>query len=400
MERDSARYQDSKGPSRNERRIGPTGVEADPRQLKKAIPVSIHPTAVVGSGTEIGRDVDIGPYCFVGPQVVLGHGCKLRHHATIEGDTTLGEGCEVYPQAVLGTPPQDIKYAGEHTQLRIGRRNVFREMVTVHPGTGNGGGVTRIGDGNLFLIGVHVAHDCHIGSNCIIANNVQFAGHVRVEDHVNMGGACAVHHFVTIGRHAFVGGMTRVSADVPPFMILVAARGSRAEVRMVNGVGLQRCGYNHEDIGSLKDAYQRLFSRRARLSGTGIRDRVETLLDDRPLNPHVEYLCEFLMRSFTHGRHGRYLESLRADPVHRDSWKLKNRYLLTVSVVGRGSVDRARVPSAGAEHEVFHLTARPDAGWGFAGWNGSLAGLRNPASITLNQDKAVTATFTRPSPVT
>lgn len=311
-----------------------------------------------------------------------------------------GEKCEVYPQAVLGTPPQDLKYAGEHTELRIGKWNVFREMVTVHPGTANGGGITRIGDRNLFLIGVHVAHDCQIGSNCIIANYVQFAGHVQVEDHVNMGGASAVHHFVTIGQHAFVGGMTRISADVPPYMIVVAARGTRSEVRMVNGVGLQRGGYDHQDIGALKEAYQKLFSRRARLSGTGIRERVQSLLDAEQLNPHVRYLCEFLMRSFTHGRHGRYLESLRADPVHRNSWKLENRYTLTVNVIGHGSIHRARGQSADDSHEAFALTAKPETGWGFAGWDGSLSGSSNPVNIVLDQNKTVTARFSQPTPTT
>jgi len=357
--------------------------------------VSIHPTAIVSPGVEIGRDVDIGAYCVVGPHVVLNDGCKLHHHATIEGYTTLGEGCEVFPQAVLGTPPQDVKYGGERTYLQIGSRNVFREMVTAHPGTGNGGGLTRIGDGNLILIGAHIAHDCHIGNNCIIANYVQFAGHVHVEDNVNMGGHCAVHHFVTVGKHAFVGGMTRVSADVPPYMVVVAARGSRAEVRMVNGVGLERSGYGQEDIAALKTTYMRLFSRRARLSGVGIRDRVQAVLQEEPLNPHVKYLCEFLMRSFAHGRHGRYLESLRADPVHRGFWKLQNKFTLTVSVVGRGRVEKTCSRSADLAHEALELMARAEPGWGFAGWNGNLTGRDNPASIVLNSDKFVTATFAK-----
>jgi UDP-N-acetylglucosamine acyltransferase len=339
--------------------------------------------------------VEIGPYSVVGPHVVLGDRCKIHHHATIEGYTKLGEGCEVYPQAVLGTPPQDIKYAGERTTLEIGRNNVFREMVTAHPGTANGGGVTRIGDGNLFLIGVHVAHDCRIGSHCVFANYVQFAGHVHVEDHANLGGHSAVHHFVTVGRHAFVGGMTRVSSDVPPYMIVVAARGSRAEVRMVNGVGLQRSGFSNEDISALKDAHMKLFSRRARLSGVGISERVQAMLDAGSLNSHVRYLCEFLMRSFTHGRHGRYLEALRADPVHRSSWKLQNKYKLTVNVVGRGMVQQVPNLSPGRPHEAFELTAKADPGWGFAGWEGNLYGPDNPVRIVLDSDKTVTATFTQ-----
>jgi len=359
------------------------------------VAVKIHPTAIVDVKTEIGHDVEIGAYSVVGPNVVLLDGCKLHHHVTIEGYTTLGEGCEVYPQAVLGTQPQDIKYSGERTTLEIGRGNIFREMVTVHPGTANGGGVTRIGDGNLFLIGVHVAHDCQIGNRCISANYVQFAGHVHVEDNVNMGGHSAVHHFVTVGKHAFVGGMTRVAADVPPFMVVVAARGTRSEIRMVNGVGLQRSGYRHEDISELKSAFMKLFSRRARTDGTAIRDRVQKILDTEPINPQVKYLCEFLMRSFAHGRHGRYLESLRNDPVHRSTWKPDGEYKLTVGIVGRGSVEKVQTANSAAAHGVFRLTASPDPGWVFAEWNGGLSGRNNPASLVLDSDKAVTATFTQ-----
>ena len=355
--------------------------------------MSIHTTAIVHSGAVIAHDVEIGPYSVIGPHVHLGVGCRVHHHATIEGHTTLGPGCEVFPQAVLGMAPQDIKFSGEKTTLEIGERNVFREMVTVHPGTGNGGGVTSIADGNLFLIGVHVAHDCRIGKSCILANYVQLAGHVHVENNVNIGGNTAIHHFVTVGKHAFVGGMTRVSSDVAPFMIVVAARGNRAEVRMVNGVGLERSGYSHDDIGALKRAYMKLFSRRARLSGTAIRERVEAVLESENLNPHVTHLCEFLMRSFTQGRHGRYLESLRADAVHRNSWKLTKACSLTVKIVGRGAVDQSVAPKGDRTCEMRELTARAETGWGFAGWNGSLSGDQNPIKVLLDQDQAVTATF-------
>jgi len=286
--------------------------------------VSIHPTAILDPAAKIGSDVEIGAFSVIGPNVTLGNGCKVHHHATIEGHTTLGKSCEVYPQAVLGMPPQDLKFSGEKTTLEIGNNNVFREMVTVHPGTGNGGGETTIGDNNLFLIGVHIAHDCRIASRCVFANYVQLAGHIHIADHVNMGGHSAVHHFVSIGRHAFIGGMTRVVADVPPFVILVAARGTRSEIRMINGVGLQRNKFSADDITALKDAFMKIFARRARLTGTPIRDRVEAVLTADNLNPCVGELCEFLMRSFAHGRHGRYLESLRADPVHRDSWKISD----------------------------------------------------------------------------
>jgi len=356
--------------------------------------VNIHPTAIVERGAELGRDVEIGAYSFIGPHVVLADGCRVHHHATIEGHTRLGERCEVFPQAILGTQPQDLKYRGERTALEIGRENIFREMVTVHPGTGNGGGVTRIGDKNFFLIGVHIAHDCLVGHRCVFANYVQLAGHIHVEDHVNMGGHSAVHHFVTIGKHAFIGGMTRVAADVPPFVIVVAARGTRSEVRMINGVGLQRSGYSQEDIAALKDAFLRIFSRRARLSGLPMGERVDAVLSHKPVNAQVQYLCESLTRSFAHGRNGRYLESLRADPVHRDSWELKSRYTLKVNVIGRGTVRRA-FNGNGEDREELELTALADPGWSFGGWNGNLTGQANPQRVLLDDNKTIDAMFVR-----
>ncbi len=355
--------------------------------------MNIHPTAIICEGARIGRKVEIGPYSVIGPNVRLGDSCRIHHYVTIEGHTTLGDGCEVFPQAVLGSKPQDLKFAGENTTLEIGNYNVFREMVTVHPGTGNGGGVTRIGDRNFFLIGVHIAHDCIVGNNCIFANYVQLAGHVHVENNVNMGGHSAVHHFVTIGRHAFVGGMTRVAADVPPFVVLVAARGTRSEVRMINGVGLKRSGFSEDDIAALKDAYMKLFARRARLSGTPIIERVQALHTEPDLNPHVKELCDSLMRSFAHGRHGRYLESLRNDPVHRNTWKPQGRYTLTVEVAGQGIVHRAAAPAPDKVHEVLELTARAEPGWSFNGWNGSLSGKNNPESVVLDRNMTVAATF-------
>ncbi len=359
--------------------------------------VTIHSTAIVERGAELGREVEIGAFCVVGAHVVLGDRCRLHHHAIVEGYTTLGEGCEVFPQAVLGTAPQDVKYRGEPTTLEIGKSNIFREMTSAHPGTGNGGGVTRIGDHNLFLIGVHIAHDCLVGSRCVFANYVQLAGHIHVEDHVNMGGHSAVHHFVTIGKHAFIGGMTRVAADVPPYVIVVATRGTRSEVRMINGVGLQRSGYSHEDISALKDAFMAIFSRRARMSGTAMSDRVQAVLDARPLNPHVEYLCESLIRSFAHGRNGRYLESLRADPVHRNSWKIENGYKLSVNVVGGGTVRRETGVVEANKHEVLQLTALAEPGWSFHGWNGGLSGRNNPERVVLDGNKSVDAMFVRQS---
>ncbi len=272
----------------------------------------IHPTAVVDGAAQLGRNVQIGAYSVVGSKVTLGDGCQLHNHVTIAGHTTLGADCQVFPNAVLGMAPQDLKYKGELTRLEIGRANIFRECVTVHPGTAGGGSVTRIGNNNLFLVGTHVAHDCTIGDRCVLANSVQLAGHVKIEDYVVFGGLSGVHHFVTIGKHAMIGGVTRVTSDVPPFMVYVAAR-THAQVRMVNGVGLKRRGFSETQIATLKNAYLRLFSRRARSSGKPIIEALEEMLAETPLDDYVEYLCRFMLRSMAHGRHGRYLESLRPD---------------------------------------------------------------------------------------
>ncbi len=272
----------------------------------------IHETAIIHRRAELGEDVSVGPYSVVGPSVQLGDGCCVHNQVTIEGTTIVGPNCEFFPGAVIGARPQDLKYRGEPTRVEIGTGNVFREMVTVHPGTAGGGSVTRIGDGNHFLVGVHVAHDCHVGSNCVLANHTQLAGHVKVEDYVTFGGQSGVHHFVTIGRHAMVGGLTRVPADVPPFMIYVAAR-THGRVRFVNGVGLKRRGFTDEQIANIKNAWLRLYSRRARLGGRAIRQIAEEMLAEDGQDANVRYLCEFILRSAGHGRHGRYLESLRPD---------------------------------------------------------------------------------------
>lgn len=292
-------------------------MDREPSLTSATDETTVHALAVVDPRAKIGRGVQIGPFCIVGPHVELGDRCRLISHVTLEGHTTIGAGCEFYPHCVIGMRPQDLKYMGEVTYIEIGAHNIFREGVTVHPGTENGGSVTRIGDNNFFLAGVHIAHDCVVGNRCIFANSVQLAGHVRVESNVNFGGGTGVHHFVTIGKHAFVGGMSRITMDVPPFMISVAARGPRSEIRMINGVGLQRSGFTEAQILALKQAFLRLFSRKARSSGVPILVTINRILQEQPLDPNVEYLCRFLLRSYEHGRHGRYLESLRNDPKFR-----------------------------------------------------------------------------------
>jgi UDP-N-acetylglucosamine acyltransferase len=290
----------------------------EPIQPSGASPVAdasgIHPLAVVDPRAELGAGVQVGPFSVVGPHVRLGDGCVLHNNVTMTGHTQVGRDCHFYPGCVIGGVPQDLKYQGGSTRLEIGDGNVFREQCTAHVGTETGGGITRIGDQNMVMAGVHVGHDCLVGSRCIIANLCLLAGHVVVEDCVTVGGATAIHHFTTIGRYAMIGGMTKVTSDVPPFMTIASSRSTRQETRMVNGVGLQRHHFTETQIRALKNAFIRLYSRRARSSGKTMLELVHELRAEVP-DPNVQYLCEFLIRSFECGRHGRYLESLRRDRV-------------------------------------------------------------------------------------
>jgi UDP-N-acetylglucosamine acyltransferase len=216
----------------------------------------IHPTAVVEKGAKLARSVKIGPFCHVGPHVELGERVELLSHVAVAGRTAVGEGTRVFPFASIGHAPQDLKYKGEESRLVIGRDNVIREHVTVNPGTAGGGMVTRIGDRCLFMVGVHVAHDCIIGNEVIMANNATLAGHVVIGDCAVFGGLSAVHQFVRIGQYAMVGGVTGVERDVIPYGSVM---GDRARLSGLNIVGMQRHGFSREEIQSLRGAYQLLF---------------------------------------------------------------------------------------------------------------------------------------------
>lgn len=273
----------------------------------------IHPTAVIDRGAQIADDAQIGPFCYVGPKVTLGAGCKLVAHVTLLGKTTLGRDNTLWPQVVLGADPQDLKFRGEETQLIVGDRNDIREMVTAHTGTANGGGLTRIGDDNLLMGGVHVAHDCELGSHIIIANNVALAGHVHVEDYANIGGAVGVHHFATLGRYCFIGGMSRIVHDVPPFMII---EGNPASVRGVNNIGLERRRFSRESIDRLRLCFRRLFRDKLAADGASLLQRLATLEGEFPDDDCVRVLAQSL-RNSSAGLYGRYRESLRADDRRR-----------------------------------------------------------------------------------
>jgi UDP-N-acetylglucosamine acyltransferase len=217
---------------------------------------TIHPTAVIEKGAMLGADVRVGAYCVVGSEVALGDGVTLHSHVCIAGRTTVGARTAVYPFASLGYSPQDLKYHGEPSTLEIGTDNVIREHVTMNPGTEGGGMVTRVGNGCLFMVGVHVAHDCLIGDVVIMANNATLAGHVQVGDAAVIGGLAAVHQFVRIGANAMIGGLSAVEHDVIPFGSVM---GERAHLSGLNLVGMKRRGFSRESIHTMRALYREVF---------------------------------------------------------------------------------------------------------------------------------------------
>ncbi len=276
----------------------------------------IHPTAVVEPGARIASDAAIGPFCHVGANVRIGGHSRLVSHVAILGNTVIGDGNTIWPHATLGADPQDLKYKGERTDLIIGDRNDIRESVTIHPGTANGGGVTRIGNDNLIMVGAHIAHDCELGNCIVLTNHVQFAGHIVVGDHAVIGGASAVQGYVSIGPFAFVGGMTRVTKDVPPFM---KVEGNPAVVRGVNTIGLERNQFSDEEINHLKEAFRRLFRGRNKDEFSGnLVENLTALSADYSNDERIQSLVESLRQSMG-GVHGRYLESQRRDNRHTNA---------------------------------------------------------------------------------
>jgi len=216
----------------------------------------IHASAVVDSKAELANDVEIGPYSVIGPHVKIGTGTKVGSHTVIEGYTTIGKENNFAHFASIGGAPQDMKYRGEPTQLIIGDRNTVREFTTIHTGTAQDEGITRIGSDNWIMSYVHIAHDCQIGNHTIFSSNAQIAGHVHVDDWAIMGGMSGVHQFVRVGQHAMLGGGSILVQDVPPFVI---AAGDKASPHGINVEGLKRRGFSSETISVLRQAYKVLY---------------------------------------------------------------------------------------------------------------------------------------------
>lgn len=222
----------------------------------------IHPTAIVHPGARIAEDVEIGPYSIIGEHVSIGAGTWIGPHVVIEGWTEIGRENRIFQFASVGAVPQDLKYHGEKTFLRLGDRNLVREFVTLHRGTEGGGGETVIGNDSLLMAYAHVAHDCRVGNRVILANGATLAGHVIVDDHARLSALCAVHQFTRIGAHTMISGGSMVTQDIPPY---VMAQGDRAQPVGINAVGLQRSGYSEEAIRAVKQAYKIVFRSGLRL---------------------------------------------------------------------------------------------------------------------------------------
>ena len=250
--------------------------------------MAVHPTAVVHPEAKVAASVEVGPYCVIGAGVELGEGCVLQHHVNLEGPSRFGKKNTFHPFCSIGGRTQDLKYKGEPTYLEVGDENNFREFVTVNRGT-SPGEKTVLGSRNYFLAYAHVAHNCIVGNDCIFSNTGTLAGHVTVGDFAVIGGLSAVHQFCRIGRHAMLGGCTKVVQDVPPYMI---ADGNPAMVRAVNLTGLQRKGFSEEAIRGLKEALKVLLNPKYNLSQAR-----EYLSDKGPKTAEVAELLEFLKTS-------------------------------------------------------------------------------------------------------
>ncbi|HEY3813918.1 MAG TPA: acyl-ACP--UDP-N-acetylglucosamine O-acyltransferase [Caulobacteraceae bacterium] len=246
----------------------------------------IHPTAIVHDGARLGADVEVGPYSIVGPKVTLDDGVRLISHVVIEGLTEIGSGSSIYPFAVLGAAPQHLGHKGEDTRLVVGKNNIIREHVTMHTGTTGGRGVTTVGDNGLFMVGIHIAHDCIIGNNVVMANSATLGGQVQVADFVFMGGLCAIHQHSRIGRYAFVGGAAGVQKDVIPYG---SVWGNHAHLEGLNLVGLKRRGFSRDQIRNLRSAYRLLFAEEGSFQER-IDDTAATFAD----SPEVMEIVDFI----------------------------------------------------------------------------------------------------------
>jgi len=249
----------------------------------------IHPTAIISPAANIGDDVKIGAYSIIGEDVTIGKGTWIGPHVVIDPHVTIGPACRIFQFAAIGAIPQDLKFGGEKSQVKIGTNVTIREFVTVHRGTKPGGGVTQVGDNSFLMAYTHIAHDCRVGNMVILANNTTLAGHITIGDHATIGGLVAIHQFVRIGDYAFVGGKSAVVKDVPPYVI---ASGDRAVLHGLNRVGLKRYGFSDQALTALKKTYRILFR-----YGLTLNEAFERVQAEVEMVPEVENFIAFIKAS-------------------------------------------------------------------------------------------------------
>lgn len=254
-----------------------------------AHPANIHPSAVVSPKARLGQDCFIGPYSVIGDDVELGNGVRLESHCVIDGHTTIGDDTHIFPFTSVGMASQDLKYKGEPSETKIGKRNKIREFVTIHRGTAGGGMLTQIGDDCLIMAQAHVAHDCIIGDGVIMANAATLAGHVTIEDRANIGAYSGVHQFCRVGKEAYIGGYSVVVKDALPFALTV---GNHASCYGLNITGMKRRGYSRKVIKALHHAFRLLLS--AKLNTTQALERIREEIDE---SPEVSELIRFIESS-------------------------------------------------------------------------------------------------------
>ncbi len=249
----------------------------------------IHETALINSGAEIDSNVDIGAYSIIGDNVFIGSGTVIGPHVVIDPFTTIGRNCRIFQYAALGAVPQSLKFEGEKTYVKIGSGTIIREFVTIHRGTGFGGGITEVGEENFLMAYTHIAHDCKVGRKVVMANNATLAGHITIGNHATIGGLVAVHQFVKIGEYAFVGGKSAVVKDVPPYVI---AAGDRAELHGLNSVGLKRHGFSPTTLSLLKKTYRIIFR-----IGLTLNEAIERVKAEVEQVPEVVNFIDFIKSS-------------------------------------------------------------------------------------------------------
>lgn len=249
----------------------------------------IHPSSIVEDGAVIGAGVHIGPFCWIGSQVEIGAGTVLKSHVVVNGVTRIGNDNEIYQFVSIGEVNQDLKYAGEPTRVEIGDRNRIRESVTIHRGTAQDVGLTKVGSDNLLMINTHIAHDCIVGNHCILANNATLGGHVSVDDYAIIGGMTAVHQFCVIGAHVMVGGCSGVAQDVPPYVI---AQGNHATPFGINIEGLKRRGFDKATLHAIRNTYKLIY--RSGKTLDEVKPEIEALAAGHPA---VQAYLDFFTRS-------------------------------------------------------------------------------------------------------